>query len=61
MDSIEVEAKTLSEAIEKALGILKVSRQEVDIQVLSEEKMGLFGMSGGKYAKIRVILKKKKP
>lgn len=60
MDSIEIEAKTLSEAIQKALDKLQASREDVDIQVLSEEKMGLFGMAGGKHAKIRVTLKKKK-
>lgn len=60
MDAIEVEAKTVSEAIKKALEILKVSNEDVDIQVLSEEKMGLFGRAGGKSAKIRATLKKKK-
>ena len=59
MEPIEVEAKTVSEAIEKALVILRVSREEVDVQVLSEEKMGLFGMEGGKRAKIRATLKKR--
>lgn len=58
---IDVEAKTVAEAIEKALEILKVSKEVIDIQVLSEEKMGLFGMAGGKRAKIRATLKKKIP
>ena len=59
MGPIEVEAKTVAEAIERALEILKVSSDDIDVQVLSEPKMGLFGMEGGKRAKIRVILKKK--
>ncbi len=59
MGPIEVEAKTVEEAIEKALEILKVDRTEIDVQVLSEEKKGLFGMEGGKLAKIQVVLKKK--
>jgi len=59
VEPIEVEAKTVKEAIEKALEILQVSRGDVDIQVLSEPKMGLFGMAGGKYAKIRVTIKQK--
>jgi spoIIIJ-associated protein len=60
MQSVEVEGKTVKEAIKKALEILKVSREEIDIQILSEEKMGLFGMRGSKPAKIRAILKNKK-
>jgi spoIIIJ-associated protein len=58
-EPIEVEAKTVKEAIAKALAMLKVSREEIDVQVLAEPKMGLFGMAGGKHAKIRVILKQK--
>ncbi|MBL7130330.1 MAG: Jag N-terminal domain-containing protein [Candidatus Omnitrophica bacterium] len=58
MGPIEVEAKTVEEAIEKALEILNVAREEIKVQVLSEEKKGLFGMEGGKRAKIRVVLKK---
>lgn len=59
MDSLEFEAKTVSEAIKKALKILKVARSDIDVKVVSEEKMGLFGMGGAKGAKIRVTLKKK--
>ena len=56
--SIEVEGKTVEEAIKKALGILKLKRRQVNIKVLSEEEKGLFGMAGAKPAKIRVSLKK---
>ena len=59
MRPLEIEAKTVTEAIEQALEKLRVSREEIDIQVLSEAKMGLFGREGGKRAKIRVTLKKK--
>lgn len=59
MDHVDVEAKTVSEAIKQALGLLNASSNEVDIQILSEEKMGLFGRPGGKSAKIRASLKKK--
>jgi predicted RNA-binding protein Jag len=58
MESIEVEAKTVGEAIEKALAILKVSRADIEVFVLSEEKRGLFGMEGARLAKIRAVLKK---
>ena len=51
---IEVEAKTVEEAVKKALKQLKVPRKDVTIEILSEEQKGLFGMPGAKYAKVRV-------
>lgn len=61
MENIEIEGKTVEEAIRKALKQLKVSRKYLKIQVLSEEKKGLFGMDGAKLAKIRVtVLEQKK-
>lgn len=57
--SIEVEGSTVEEAIKKALEFLKVSREEVNIKVVCEEKKGLFGMEGAKPAKIKVSLKEK--
>lgn len=55
--SIEVEGKTIEEAIRKALKELKLSRDKVKVEVLSEEEKGLFGMPGAKPAKIRVSIK----
>jgi spoIIIJ-associated protein len=55
--SIEVEAQTIKEAVEKALAMLNVERDRVEIKILSEEKKGLFGMHGEKPAKIKVTLK----
>ena len=52
--SIESEGKTVEEAIEKALQELKLPRNKVKIETLSEEKKGLFGMPGAKPAKVRV-------
>jgi spoIIIJ-associated protein len=51
---VEVEGKTVEEAIEKALKELKLPRNRVKIESLTEEKKGLFGMAGAKPAKIRV-------
>ena len=51
---VEVEGKTVEEAIEKALKELKLPRNRVKIESLSEEKKGLFGMPGAKPAKVRV-------
>lgn len=53
---IEVEGKTLEQAIKKALAQLKLPRERVKIEALSEEAMGLFGMEGAKPAKIRVTV-----
>ena len=51
---VEAEGKTVEEAIEKALQILKLPRKRVKVETLSEEKKGLFGMPGEKPAKVRV-------
>ena len=57
--SIEVEGNTVEEAIKKALELFNVSREDILIKVVSEEKKGLFGMEGAKPAKIKVTLKNK--
>lgn len=54
--SIEVEGSTVEEAVKKALSELKISRDKVKIEVLSEEEKGLFGMAGAKPAKIKVTI-----
>jgi spoIIIJ-associated protein len=58
--SIEVEGRTVEEAVKKALKELKLPRQKVKIEVLSEEEKGLFGMPGAKPAKVRVSVIKGK-
>ena len=55
--SIEVEGSTVEEAIKRALDFLKVSRDDVTIKIVCEEKKGLFGMEGAKPAKIKASLK----
>ena len=57
---IEVEGSNVEEAIKKAVDLLKVSRDEIEVKVVCEEKKGLFGMEGAKPAKIKVFLKKNK-
>lgn len=57
--SLEFEGKTVKDAIDDALKNLGVSKEDVIIKILCEEKRGLFGMEGEKPAKIRVELKKK--
>ncbi len=57
---MEFEGRTVKEAIQKALQELKVKRSQLKIEVVSEEKMGLFGMPGAKPAKIKVRMIKDK-
>jgi spoIIIJ-associated protein len=54
--TIEVEAKTVSEAVKKALKELGLKREQVKIEILREEEKGLFGMPGAKLAKIRATV-----
>ncbi len=58
--SIEIEGKTVEEAIKKALQQLQLPRNKVKIEVLSEEAKGLFGMPGAKPAMVRVSVIKDK-
>jgi spoIIIJ-associated protein len=55
-ESIEIEGKTVEEAVKRALKELRLPRDRVKIEVLSEEEKGLFGMPGAKPAKIRVTI-----
>ena len=58
MESIEVEGRTSQEAIKIALKKLRVSRDKVKVEILSEEDKGLFGMKGARPARVKVTLKK---
>ncbi|MGE0267811.1 MAG: Jag N-terminal domain-containing protein [Candidatus Omnitrophota bacterium] len=55
--SYEFEGGTVEEAINLALKKLCVTRDDIIVKVVSEEKKGLFGMEGANPAKIKVILK----
>lgn len=54
--SLEIKGKTVEEAIKRALKELRLPRRKVKVEVLSEEKRGLFGMPGARPAKIRVSI-----
>ena len=54
---IEVEGKTVEEAVGKAQKLLKVGKNQLKIKILAEEQKGLFGMSGAKPAKILASVK----
>jgi spoIIIJ-associated protein len=53
MESVEISARTVEEAVEAALSELGLDRSEVEIEVLKEGKVGLFGL-GGEEARVRV-------
>ena len=53
MESVEVSAKSVDEAIDIALEELGLRRQQVDIEILTSGKPGLFGI-GGEPARVRV-------
>lgn len=57
MESIEVEGKTVEEALNKALVQLDAHRNMVDIEILEHGSKGLFNVIGVKPAKIRVSKK----
>ena len=56
MESLEVSARTVNDAIQQALAILGKSREEVDISVLSEGSRGILGI-GVEEARILVSVR----
>ena len=55
--SIEKTGKTVQEAISAALLELKLSEEDVDIEVIEEGTKGIFGIIGSKVARIKVSVK----
>lgn len=55
--SIEKTGKTVQEAITAALAELKLSEEEVDVEVIEEGNKGIFGLIGSKTAKVKVTVK----
>lgn len=53
MESVEVSAKNVDEAIDIALSDLELKRSEVSIEILTPGRPGLFGL-GGEQARVRV-------
>lgn len=54
MKKVVAAAKTIDEAIEKALKELNVPRSKVAVRVLEEPSRGLFGLIGSREAKVEV-------
>ncbi|WP_027364725.1 RNA-binding cell elongation regulator Jag/EloR [Desulfotruncus alcoholivorax] len=57
MKCVEKSAKTVDEAVEIALRELNLNKDQVEIEILEEPTKGLFGLLGGKPAKVKVIKK----
>lgn len=57
MKEIKIEAKTLQEAVEQGLKELSLSRDQVEVVVISEGKKGVFGIGSKKAC---VLLREKK-
>ncbi|MCH7810776.1 MAG: Jag N-terminal domain-containing protein, partial [Chloroflexi bacterium] len=53
MESVEVSAKDVDEAIDIALSDLGLKRSQVNIEILTPGKPGIFGL-GGEQARVRV-------
>lgn len=58
VQSVEFEGTDVEDAIKKAISHFSVSREDLSIKIVCEEKKGLFGMEGAKPAKIKVSVKK---
>ena len=61
MKSVETEGKTVEEAISKACEELKASREELEIEVLTNGSSGFLGLVGAKNAQIRATVKETAP
>lgn len=56
MEPIEVEGNSIDEAIENALKLLGVTRDRVEIEILTNAARGLFGI-GGRKARVRAAVR----
>ncbi len=61
METYEFEGKTDEDAILAACSQLKLPREELDIEVIEPGSAGIFGLVGGRKAKIRVTVIRKTP
>ena len=52
--SVKMKGKTVEEAVNSALEVLKMGRDEVEVTVISEPEAGVLGVFGGKEAEVEV-------
>lgn len=58
MTMVEKTARTVEEAVELALAELGITSDQAEVEVIEEANKGLFGLFGGKQARVRVTAKK---
>jgi len=56
MQSLEIEAKTIDEAIKKACVEFKAPREKLNIEIISDGSAGFLGILGSKKAKIKASM-----
>lgn len=61
METYEFEGKTDQDAIENACRKLDLSRDQMDIVILEPGSAGIFGLVGGRKAKIKVTITREEP
>jgi len=61
METFEFEGKNTEEAIENAFRELDLSRDEMDIEIIEPGSAGIFGLMGGRKARIKVSIAKEEP
>lgn len=54
MSMVEKTAKTVEEAVEQALAELGITAEQAEIEIIEEASKGLFGLFGGRQARVRV-------
>jgi len=54
MQTFEFEGKTTEEAIETACRQLKLTKDEIDVEIIEPGSAGIFGLVGGRKAKVKV-------
>ena len=61
METFEFEGKTTEEAIDNAHSQLNLSENEMEIEILEPGSAGIFGLVGGRKAKVKVTITKEEP
>ena len=61
METYEFEGKNDQDAIENACRQLNLAKDQMDIVILEPGSAGIFGLVGGRKAKIMVTIKPKQP
>lgn len=61
MEVFEFEGKTTEEAIENACRQLKLTKEEIEIEIIEPGSAGIFGLVGGRKAKVKVTTEREEP